>query len=283
MRVIVTGAAGLLGSSSEAEARSRGHQLIPLDRARLDVTDERAVQAAIGTAEPDVVIHCAAYTAVDRAESEPELARSVNRDGARNVASAAADVGALPVYVSTDYVFDGASRVPYEPDDQPNPLSVYGRTKLEGEEATARESPEHLVVRTSWLYGNGKGFVPAILRRAESGELLRVVKDQEGRPTWAPRAAAAIVDLVEHGARGVWHVAGGGTCTWFELAREALWRSGRDAAVLPVSSEEFGAPAPRPRYSVLDLKATETLLGRELAHWREDLSRFLESRDGQSR
>lgn len=280
MKLLVTGAGGLLGRAVVADARTRGQDVTALDHAGLDVTDERAVRAALRDTRPDGVLHCAAYTAVDRAEVEPERAATVNRDGARNVAGASAEVGAVPVYVSTDYVFDGAKRAPYLPDDETGPRSVYGRTKLEGERATVVAAPDHLVVRTSWLYGDDNGFVPAILRRARAGQALRVVEDQTGRPTWAPQAAEAILDLLEGGARGVWHVAGGGTCTWLELAREALDQAGLDCPVEAISTAEFGAAAPRPAYSVLDLTATEHRLGREMAHWRTALTSYLESRDG---
>jgi len=280
MKILLTGSGGLLGRAVVSEARTRARDLSAYGHSRLDVTDEQAVRAALREERPDVVVHCAAYTAVDRAEAEPERARAVNRDGAGTVAAASTEIGAVPVYVSTDYVFDGAKRTPYLPDDPTGPLSVYGRTKLEGERATAEAAPEHLIVRTSWLYGDDNGFVPAILRRAEAGEALRVVDDQIGRPTWAPQAASAILDLLEHGARGVWHVAGGGTCTWLELAREALDGAGLDCPVTPVTTEEFGAPAPRPAYSVLDLAATERLLGRRMTDWHEALGSFLENRNG---
>lgn len=280
MRILVTGAAGLLGGAVVAEAGSREHVVVALARTNLDVTDVDAVRAAVTRAAPEVVVNCAAYTAVDRAESEPERAMAVNRDGARNVAAAAAAVGAVAMYVSTDYVFDGAKRTPYLPDDPTGPLSTYGRTKLDGERATTAAAPQHMVVRTSWLYGDGQGFVPAILRRGRAGGTLSVVDDQEGRPTWAPRAAEAIMDLLERGARGVWHVAGGGTCTWLELATEALRLAGVDSLIEPVSTEKFGAAAARPPYSVMDLTATERLLGRTTTHWRDDLSRFLENADG---
>ncbi|HUG36078.1 MAG TPA: dTDP-4-dehydrorhamnose reductase [Candidatus Limnocylindrales bacterium] len=277
MRILVTGAEGLLGTALVAEARSRGHELMGLGRGALDVTDAPAVRDALEAAGPDAVVHCAAYTAVDRAEAEPELARAVNRDGTRYVAEAAAGVGAGLVYVSTDYVFDGQKRSPYLPDDAPRPLSVYGRTKLEGEEAVRQAGGEALVVRTSWLYGPSSGFVPAILRRARAGQALHVVDDQRGRPTWAPHAAAALLDLLESGALGTWHVAGQGECTWFELAREALELEGLGVGLDPISTAEYGAAAPRPSYSVLDLEATEARIGRSLPHWRQGLRACLKA------
>ncbi len=277
MRILVTGATGLLGTAVTAEGRARGLDMIALGQADLDVTDAPSVARVVTEAGPEAVIHCAAYTAVDRAESEPRLARLVNVDGTRHVAEAAAEAGAVLVYVSTDYVFDGRKRTPYLPEDRPGPLGVYGRTKLDGEGAAVSSGGEVLIARTSWLYGLGSGFVPAILAAARAGRALQIVEDQRGRPTWAPHAAAAILDLLQADARGLWHVAGGGETTWLELAREALRTDGTEVEVVPVSTEAYGAPAPRPAYSVLDLTATESRLGRRMPHWREGLSGFFEA------
>jgi len=274
VRIAVTGASGLLGSEVVEQARARGWDVAPLTRTELDVRDADAARRMLRAARPNAVVHCAAYTAVDRAESEPELARAVNVDGTRHVAEAAAATGARLVYVSTDYVFDGKKRTPYLPDDETGPLSVYGATKLEGERAALAAEPSALVVRTSWLYGS-TGFVPAILRKAASGETLRVVDDQRGRPTWAPDLAEAFLDLFASGARGVYHAAGGGDCTWLELAREALRVRGLDVPVRSISSADFGAAAERPAYSVLDLTATEARLGRPMRDWREALHMHL--------
>lgn len=278
MRILVTGAAGLLGSAIVSGARARRHDAVGLTRTELDVTDEALVRRTLSHHGPDAVVHCAAYTAVDRAEAEPDRAAALNRDGARNVARATAEIGARLLHVSTDYVFDGRKRSPYLPDDATAPLSVYGRTKLEGEQVVRDSAPGSLVVRTSWLYGGTSGFVPAILRRAERGEPLRVVDDQRGRPTWAPHAAAAMLDLLEREARGVWHVAGGGECTWLELAREALRLRGLNVEIEAISTLDFGSPARRPAYSVLDLNATEAFLGRSMTDWRIALAEYLRGR-----
>ncbi|MBM4184062.1 MAG: dTDP-4-dehydrorhamnose reductase [Gemmatimonadetes bacterium] len=280
MRILVTGAGGLLGRAVVADARGRGHEVEAVSHPELDVVDEQAVERALARSRPDAVFHCAAYTAVDRAESEPDEARAVNVEGTRHVARAASGVGAQLLSVSTDYVFDGRKRTPYLPDDDVGPLSVYGRTKLDGERAALAAAPSALVVRTSWLYGDESGFVPAILRRASRGERLRVVDDQGGRPTWAPHAAAAMLDLLERRARGIWHVAGGGECTRLELAREALQLARLGTPIEAISTVDFGSPARRPAYSVLDLTATETLLGRPMTHWRDALATYLRSRSG---
>ncbi len=278
MKLLLTGAGGLLGHEFAALAPAAGHTLVALPRTELDVTDARAVHAALDRHRPDVVLNCAAYTAVDRAETAPAAAFRVNRDGARNVAAAAAERGCVMVHPGTDFVFDGRARRPYRPDDPVAPLGVYGRSKAEGERAVLDASSRHLVVRTSWLYGaGGRNFVSAILERAERGLPLRVVSDQRGRPTWARNLAGTILELLatRPPVSGVWHVADGGEATWLELAREALALRGLDADVEPVSTEAWGAPAPRPLYSVLDVSATEARLGRPMMPWREALRGYL--------
>lgn len=291
MKVLLTGAGGLLGTELQRivagdpavlptlPAPPGDHLLVPLAHADLDVTDADAVRRAFTRHTPDAVLHCAAYTAVDRAESEPLAARRVNVEGATHVARAAARAGAVMVYPSTDFVFDGRSSQPYRPDDPPDPRSVYGRTKLEGEEAVRAAGSEHLVVRTSWVYGAGGGnFVDAILERARAGKPLRIVADQTGRPTWARTLAATLLELMERDVRGLWHVADAGATTWHDFARGFLEMAGLEARVEPVSTEAYGAPAPRPRYSVLDTSATEELLGRPMTPWREAVARYLAER-----
>ncbi len=298
--MLVTGAAGLLGSEVVRAAGARGYEVLAADRSALDVTDREAVRGMLlgsGGSNPPFtdVVHCAAYTAVDRAEEEPDLAARVNVGATRHVAEAAADAGARFVYVSTDYVFDGKARTPYAPDAPVSPLSVYGRTKLEGERVALASQPGALVIRTSWLYGaGGRNFVSAMLERGREradgaapgeaapagaapagAEPLRVVNDQRGRPSWARNTAEGLLALVGRRVRGVWHVADGGEATWLELAREAFRLCGVPTPLDPVSTEAWGAPAPRPPYSVLDVAGTEAILGRARMDWREALRRYL--------
>jgi dTDP-4-dehydrorhamnose reductase len=199
----------------------------------------------------------------------------VNRDGTAHVARATAEVGARLVYMSTDYVFDGAASRPYPPDAEVAPASVYARSKAEGE-AAALEAPGTVVVRTGWLYGAfGRNFVATMIDRAREGRPLRVVDDQRGRPTWTRNVAHVVFDLMDEGVEGVWHVADTGIATWLELARTALRVSGLDDEVEGVSTAVWGAAAARPAYSVLDLARTERVLGRSMERWEDALERFL--------
>ncbi len=276
--ILVTGGAGLLGREIVRAATTRGYHVVALAHTDLDVTDAPAVRSALRTHAPTHVIHCAGYTAVDRAESEPELAMRVNRDGTESVAKAAAQAGTGLVYFSTDYVFDGTQTTPYLPSDAPAPVNAYGRSKLAGEYAAADAHPGPLIIRTGWLYGGGgSSFIQAILERAVGGKALSVVDDQHGRPTWTRNLAEGTLDLMTAGThQGMVHLADGGEATWLELARAAVTLAGYEVDVQPVSTEAWGAPAPRPRYSVLDVTATEAVLGRSMMHWREALRRFLE-------
>ena len=247
-----------------------------LARHDLDVTDERRVEAVIRQHGPDAVVHCAAFTAVDAAETEAARAMAVNGEGAGHVARAARSVGAVVVYVSTDFVFDGKKGTPYTTSDAPAPLGVYGLSKLAGEGAVAESGARYLIVRTGWLYGaGGRNFVDTVLERARRGEALRVVDDQRGRPSWALHVADGMLRLLEGGASGIWNLTDGGDATWHELATEAVKRAGLAVDVLGVTTEEWGAPAPRPSYSVLDIADTEAFLGRRMVSWPEALARYL--------
>jgi dTDP-4-dehydrorhamnose reductase len=238
----VVGAGGMLGQDI---VRASGGAAVALTRAELDVTDAAAAREALAGA---TVINCAAYTDVDGAESHSAAARAVNEDGARNVSEAAGRV----LYVSTDYVFDGSKGEPYVESDPTAPIQEYGRSKAAGELATADANPDHLIVRSSWLFGTGgRNFVETILGLADERDELRVVDDQVGCPTFTGHLAEALLTLAAGGERGLLHVTGTGSCSWFEFAREIVERAGVDCQVQPCSSDEFPRPARRPAYSVL--------------------------------
>jgi dTDP-4-dehydrorhamnose reductase len=239
------------------------HADVALTRAQLDVTDRDAVREAIS--DSDLVINCAAWTDVDGAEEHENDALRINSEGARNVAEAAGTV----LYVSSDYVFDGTKREPYVASDPVNPVSAYGRTKLAGERATAEANPRHFIARSSWLFGaGGRNFVETILRLAGEQDVLRVVDDQVGSPTFTGHLGPALVALARSDDFGIHHVSAAGSCSWFEFAREILERSGSDTRVEPCTTEEFPRPAKRPAYSVLGG-------GPGLPSWREGLDAYL--------
>jgi dTDP-4-dehydrorhamnose reductase len=253
MRVLVTGAAGMLGYDVSAAATAAGHDVVAFARADLDVTDAAAVAAAVEGARPDAVVNCAAWTDVDGSESSEALATAVNGDGAGHVAAAAARAGAHLVHVSTDYVFDGRARTPYVEDAPTGPQGAYGRSKLAGERAVSAAAPQgSAIVRTSWLFGrNGGNFVATMLRLGAERDAVDVVDDQVGCPTWTGHLAPALVAVAEQRLTGVLHLAGGGSCSWFDLARETFRRAGLACEVRPQSTAALGRPAPRPAFSVL--------------------------------
>lgn len=274
MRILVTGAAGMLGTDVCKAAADAGLEVLAYDRARLDVTDAAAVEAATRRARPDVVINCAAWTDVDGAEASPEAALSVNEGGAANVARAAAGCEAWTVHVSTDYVFDGSKTEPYLESDPVAPMSEYGRTKLAGEWAVARETPDrHTIVRSSWLFGAvGRCFPKTILRLAAERDELTVVADQIGCPTFTPHLATALIDLGRsQELPGVVHVAASGQCSWFEFASEIVSAAQLPAQIKPGATSEMARPAPRPAYSVLRSERDAPVL----PDWHQGVDEFM--------
>lgn len=252
MRCLITGAGGMLG---RALCRALGdrHEVVALAHAQLDVADLTAVQAALARWAPDVVIHAASWTDVDDCQRDPDRAFRVNGLGSRNVALACQAVGAACCYISTDYVFDGAKAEPYTEFDLPNPVSIYGASKLAGERAVQGLTPRHWIIRTSWLYGpGGRNFVRTILTKVRAGEDLRVVDDQSGSPTYAPDLAQAITRLIEEPRYGLWHLTNSQSCTWYDFAAAILENTGQTGVRLePILSKELDRPAPRPKNSVL--------------------------------
>lgn len=287
-RVLVTGAAGQLGRALGGTAPA-GWTVCGYDADELDITDAAAVRERVEAVRPAIVVNAAAWTAVDRAEAEPEAAYAVNARGAANVARAAAAAGARVVHVSTDFVFDGSIGRPLTPDDPVNPLGVYGRTKLEGErEVLAATDGAAVVVRTAWLYAaEGTNFVRTMLRLMAERAEVRVVADQIGTPTWARSLAGAIWTVAARPTvRGVHHWTDAGVASWYDFAvaiqEEALAAGllARAVPVRPIASTEFPTPARRPAFSVLDKRATWEALGVEAEHWRVNLRHMLKELAG---
>ena len=260
-----------------------------LSRSELDITDSVQVRKVVSEASCDWVINAAAYTAVDAAETDEETAFRVNAVGPQVLAAACLDSGARLAHVSTDFVFDGVTNRPYKVSDRADPVSVYGRSKLAGEQAVAEAlGGDGLVVRTSWLYGGEQGnFVSTMLRLMRSRDELSVVSDQIGTPTWSRTLAAGILGLVDLDERGVHHVTDSGSASWYDFAvaiREISFGLGlipKRPVIHPIPSEEYPTPATRPRFSMLDRCHTDKILGKSPPHWRESLEQFLVSVDDQ--
>lgn len=272
----MTGAGGLLGTELN-HALGLSHQVIPLSRRDLDIT-RPDVASTLRRSEPDLVIHTAAYTDVDGCEKDPARAFRVNAEGTGRVAEACRELKVPLLYFSTDYVFDGTKGSPYREEDTVNPLSVYGRSKWEGEQQVRRYLDEYFVVRTSWLYGRtGRSFLQTLLTQAKTNRPLKVVDDQVGSPTWAADLARAVARLIEKAPFGLYHVTNSGYCSWFEFAQALLTDTGLSEVPLSrISSRELNRPAPRPAYSVLDNRAWLALLDEPLPHWRQALQTFLQ-------
>ena len=277
MRMLITGAGGMLGQDLVAAASSAGMDPVGFAHSDLDILDQQAVAAAVSEASPDVVVNCAAWTDVDGAEAEFAAALAVNGTAAGTLADAAAGAGAWVIHISSDYVFDGHKREPYLESDPTGPLSAYGRSKLEGETAVAACAPDsHTIVRSSWLFGpGGPCFPKTILRLAAERDELNVVDDQVGCPTFTGHLAVGLVELAGRRPRGVVHLAGAGSCSWHRFAEEIVSLSGLECQVKPVPTTEMPRPAPRPAYSVLGTeRAAETP---RLPSWPEGLKEFMSS------
>jgi dTDP-4-dehydrorhamnose reductase len=286
-RWLVTGAAGMLGRDLTDLLRARGEEFTALDRADLDIADAGAVSAAVSSVKPDVVVNCAAWTAVDAAEEHEAQALAVNGRAAANIAVACADAGALLVHPSTDYVFDGHAAAPYAEDAPTGPAGAYGRTKLAGEHAVRAALPgASYVVRTAWLYGaHGKNFVKTMLRLAANGTAPGVVADQHGQPTWTADVAAQVLALVEKSAPpGIYHATSSGQTTWFGFAEEIfrLYHSSvaqegdaerKRVAPRPITTAEFPTPAQRPAYSVLGHDGWRAAGIEPIGDWKDALHR----------
>lgn len=276
MKVLILGATGLLGKALVREWT--GDEVRALGSRDVDIRDSAKVREIVEPARPDWIVLAAAYTDVDGCESHRELALSVNRDGAVNVAESARQAGARLIFLSSDYVFDGKKTSPYEVDDKRNPQSVYGHSKAEAEINLLEILPHCCIARTSWVFGvGGRCFPDTILRLAANRPALDVVNDQRGCPTYTVDLARAIIQLCRKDASGIVHVTDAGDCTWFEFAQEVVNGAGLATEVRPVSSQQMARPAPRPAYSVL----SATSLRRysiEMPGWKDALGRYLQER-----
>ena len=277
MRVIVLGAGGMLGHDLVATAPPEV-KLFPFPRAELDITKHDAMAATLADVRPDVVINAAAYTLVDRAESEPQEAVRVNAAAVGALGRMARQVGARVIHFSTDYVFDGTATEPYTEERLRHPINAYGMSKLAGEKDLRASGAECLIVRTQWLFGvHGRSFPKTMWERARAGRATKVVRDQTGRPTYAPDLAAAVWTLLRRGKCGVMHVANQGEATWFDVAAHVFARAGKPDLLTACVTADYPTPARRPRYSVLDTARAEQALGGPLPTWEDAIDRFLAS------
>lgn len=280
MRILLTGRNGQVGWELERSLAPLG-EVIATDRATLDLADADAIRRVAREAKPELIVNAAAYTAVDQAESEPELAMRINALAPGVLAEEAKRLGAWLIHYSTDYVFDGAARTPYLESGASHPINVYGRSKLEGERAVAASGARHLILRSSWVYGlRGRNFLLAILQRARSGAALRVVDDQTGAPTWCRQIAEATARIVAgwSDVGGVYHLSAGGETTWCGFARAIVALAGIETVVQPIATAQYPTAAARPRYSVLDCAKLARDFGIALPDWRDGLGRCMAER-----
>lgn len=280
-QILVTGCNGQLGNElQQLASKYEDMQFHFKDKAELDITDRKEVYSFIEQHSISVVINCAAFTAVDKAESEPELCDLLNHVAPGYLAEAVASIGGTMIHVSTDYVFDGTSCTPYREEDTPNPQTVYGRTKLAGEESVIRSCPGSMVIRTAWLYSTfGNNFVKTMIRLGKERDSLGVVFDQIGTPTYARDLAQAIMTAVEKGiVPGVYHFTNEGVCSWFDFTRAIHRIEGiDDCQVRPIHTEEYPVPAKRPHYSVLDKSKISKTYGIEIRWWEDALKECIKN------
>jgi dTDP-4-dehydrorhamnose reductase len=277
MRILVTGAKGMLGKDLIPVLRAKNHHVIATDIEELDITDLDQVYRIGRQSRPEVVVNCAAYTQVDKAEEEADKAFAINELGARNIATACRDLGADICHVSTDYVFDGEKRKPYAPDDETNPINTYGASKLAGENAIRQICDRFYIVRTSWLYGkNGRNFVYTILDLAKNRKEIRVVDDQIGSPTWTVTLSRVLSELIGTKRYGIYHVTDEteGGISWFRFAQEIVKLNQLEMKVIPIKTKDFPLLAKRPKKTVLDLSGAQRILSGNLPFWTNSLKRF---------
>ena len=276
MRFLVTGVKGQLGHDVMEELALRGHEGVGVDVEEMDITDAQTVERVIKGAQADGVIHCAAYTAVDAAEDEPEVCCKVNADGTENIARVCRELDLPMMYISTDYVFDGEGERPWEPQDTCNPLNVYGKSKYLGEVAVQKYLERYFIVRIAWVFGvSGNNFIKSKLNKAKTTDKVTVVDDQVGSPTYTRDLAVLVVDMMETDRYGIYHATNEGICTWYEFAKEIFAQSGIPMEVSPISADEYPAKAKRPHNSRMDKAKLDEAGFRRLPTWQDALKRYL--------
>lgn len=286
-KILILGSQGQLGKELTYLFSSQKQEYIALDREQLDLTDLEKVHLTIKQIRPDIIVNCAAYTAVDRAEKEIDLAIAVNQHLPETVAKVAQQINSYLIHISTDYVFDGSNNIPYTEKDPVNPISVYGTSKLAGEMAIAEHCNRYVIIRTAWVYGRyGKGnFVKTMIRLGQEKEELQVVSDQIGSPTWTydlAQAIANIIDQLSEKIVGIYHYTNSGVCSWYDLAVNTLveiQKLGLSITVkniIPITTSEYPTPAKRPHYSVLSCQKITKLLGSPPPHWQASLKLMLQ-------
>ena len=281
MKILVTGVKGQLGYDVCRILSERGIENRGVDIDDFDITDAEAVKAYIKSYAPTAIVHCSAFTAVDRAEDDVELCTRVNADGPKNIAVAAAEIGAKMMQISTDYVFPGTGEAFYEPNDKTGPLSVYGKTKLLGEEAVRATLDNHFIVRISWVFGiNGNNFVKTMLRLAETKTDLNVVCDQIGSPTYTYDLAKLICDMIVTDRYGTYHATNEGVCSWAEFAAEIMQQAGKSTVIHPIPTSEYPTRASRPLNSRMSKDKLEENGFSKLPDWKDALSRYLKELNG---
>lgn len=278
MRVLITGAAGMLGHQVVQEYTRRGAEVFPLTRKDLDITDYRSINIAFGEIGPTLVVNCAAYTNVDGAETEKEAAFTVNGLAPRLLALACRQYNASLVHISTDYIFNGKSKRPYLVSDIPDPVNVYGASKLMGEQGVKESGCSYYIVRTSWLFGpGGKNFVDTILKLAKEKELLKVVDDQQGSPTYTLDLARDVADLAGTGIYGTYHYTNSGVTTWYRFAKKIIQSVGLKTKVEPCTTADFPRPAVRPANSAMDPFPITRILGYSPPAWEEAVEHYIKN------
>lgn len=277
MKVLVTGVKGQLGYDVVRELQSRGHEAIGVDIEEMDITDETAVSRVMEETAPEAVIHCSAFTAVDRAEEEQELCYKVNVEGTENIAKMCQKLGCKMLYLSTDYIFSGEGQRPWEPEDTPSPLNAYGQSKYQGEVALRQYVDKYFIVRISWVFGiNGNNFIKTMLRLGKENGAVKVVDDQIGSPTYTFDLAKLLVDMIETEQYGAYHATNEGICSWYEFAKEIFQEANmKEVTVIPVSSEEFPVKAKRPKNSRMSKEKLVQNGFSLLPSWQDAVKRYI--------